>query len=752
MSHQTVTRTSLLPRAASPSIRHPRSRARSLGGRGIAIALATAGLLALPAGCLSLSAQDAAPERRPIELQDYYRLKSVGSPALSPDGTRVAYVVTTVLEDDNGRHSEIWLAAADGSGEPFRVTSPAFSASGPRWSPDGRLLVFSSSRPGPGGGGGTWFLRMDRPAGEAFQIDGLRGSPNFSPDGAWIAFTMAVRPPPAPEPTYESDFERRVAERFDGRDYDWMNYRFDRRGYLRDPRDPRATPPREIHVIPAAGGEPRRLTDLGVDASGVAWSPDGRRLAFTADAHQRDEHSYERADLWVVDLDGTVTRLTDDEYNYSGPEWSPDGREIAVRGNEGLDVIIREARDRGAPTDLFVLDAADGRRLRSLTADWDLIPGAPTWTPDGDHLHFSAGIGGNTHLFRVPSGGGMVEQVTEGDRRLGSFTYSADFSRMAFRATDPVHPGHIRVAATDGTSETRLTDVNAELLAELELSAPDRLLFDSPDGTRIEGWILPARGYGGGARGGAPGGADPTAAAAIPNPRAGHPLILVIHGGPHGSYGNDFSFDRQLLAAHGYMVLYTNPRASTGYGEDFRWGTWGGWGFRDYEDVMAGVDHAIAHYDIDTARMGVTGYSYGGYMTNVVITRTDRFAAAIAGASISNWVSDYGVADIPRTKESEFYGPPWEERGLENLMRSSPIIHAKGVSTPTMFVHGESDHRVPIEEAEQMYVALRKQRVPARFVRYPDSYHGGWTPWRTVHRTWVQLQWWEQWLGRRPAS
>ena len=697
--------------------------------------MVTVGFLAFSPGLSAQATEDAATARRSLELEDYYRLKSVGSPALSPDGSRVAYVVTTVLEDENRRHSEIWLANADGSGEPFRLTSPSYSASGPRWSPDGTLLVFSSSRPGPAGGpgGGSWFLRMDRPSGEAFQIEGLRGSPIFSPDGSWIAFTMAVRPPPAPERTYDSDFERRVAERFDGRDYDWMNYRFDRRGYLPDPRDPRATPPREIHVIPAGGGDPRRLTDLGVNASGVAWSPDGSRLAFTADAHQRDEHSYERADLWVVDLDGTVTRLTDDEYSYSSPEWSPDGREMAVRGNEGLDVIIREGRDRGASTELFVFDAADGRRLRSLTGDFDLIPGGPMWSPDGQHVHFSAGIGGNTHLFRIPAGGGMVEQVTEGDRRLGSFSFSADFSRMAFRATDPVRPGDIWIAGADGGSEMRLSDVNAALLAELELAAPDRLLFNSQDGTGIEGWILPAR-------------------AGTPAAQDGFPLVLVVHGGPHGSYGNDFSFDRQLLAAHGYMVLYTNPRASTGYGEDFRWGTWGGWGFKDYEDVMAGVDKAIAEYDIDTARMGVTGYSYGGYMTNVVITKTDRFAAAIAGASISNWVSDYGVADIPRTKESEFFGPPWEERGLENLMRSSPIIHAKGVSTPTMFVHGESDHRVPIEEAEQMYVALRKQQVPARFVRYPDSYHGGWTPWRTVHRTWVQLGWWEQWLGRRPAS
>ncbi len=696
--------------------------------------LLTAGLAT---AALLLPADFAAQSRRPIEIEDYYRLKSVGSPALSPDGSRVAFVVTSVLEDENRRHSEVWLANADGSGEPIRLTSPSFSASNPAWTPDGSHLYFSSRRPAPTGetGGGPWFLPMDGTFGEAFQIDGLDGSPNFSPDGRWIAFTRAVPPDGTrPEPAYDTDFERRTAERFDGRTYDWMNYRFDRRGYLPDPRDPWATPPREIFLLPVEGGEARQLTELGFDASGLAWSPDGTRIAFTADAHQRDEHSYERSDLWLVTVDGATTRLTDDEYNYSGPEWSPDGREFVARGNEGLDVIIREARDRGAPSDLFVFDAATGDRVRNLTEDWDLIPGGPTWAADGDHLYFSAGITGNSHLFRIPAGGGGVEQVTEGDRRLGGFSFSADFSRMAFTITDPTHPADIWVAQASGADERRISDVNGALMAEIDLSSPDHLLFQSEDGTEVEGWILPALGYGATSAGGR------------------HPMILVMHGGPHGAYGNDFSFDRQLLAAQGYMVLYTNPRASTGYGEDFRWGTWGGWGFNDYDDVMAGVDHAIANYDIDTARMGVTGYSYGGYLTNWVITQTDRFAAAIAGASISNWVSDYAVADIPRTKESEFYGPPWEERGLDHLMRSSPIIHAQGVSTPTMFVHGEIDHRVPIEEAEQMYVALRKQQVPAKFVRYPDSYHGGWTPWRTVHRTWVQLEWWEQWLSRRPAS
>lgn len=679
----------------------------------------------------------AAQEGRPLELEDYYRLRDAGSPALSPDGSRVAYVVTSVLEEENRRHSEIWLVDADGSGEATRVTSPSFSASSPRWSPDGRYLVFSSNRPDPGGSGGgsTWFLRMDRPAGEAFRLEGLRGSPVFSPDGRWIAFTRPTPPPAPPEPEWASDFERRTAERFDGRVYDWMNYRFDRRGYLPDPRDPNATPPREVYLLPADGGEARQLTELGFDASGLAWSPDGRRLAFTADAHQRDEHSYERSDLWVVDLDGEVNRLTDDGYNYASPAWSADGARIVVRGNEGLDIIIREARDRGAPNDLLVFDAQSGTRLRNLTADWDLIPGGPTVSADGAHVLFSAGIRGNTHLFRVPEGAGAVEQLTEGDRQLGSFSFSDDFSRVAFRMTAPTEPGDIWVAnAADGAlhGEVRLSAVNRELLAEVELSSPERLSFRSPDGTGVEGWMLPARGYAAG--------------------QGGFPMVLQMHGGPHGAYGNTWSFDQQLLAGQGYMVLFTNPRASTGYGEDFRWGTWGGWGFNDYDDVMAGVEHAIDNYDIDTARMGVTGYSYGGYLTNWVITQTDRFAAAIAGASISNWVSDYAVADIPRTKESEFYGPPWEERGLENLLRSSPIIHAKGVSTPTLFVHGESDHRVPIEEAEQMYVALRKQQVPAKFVRYPDSYHGGWTPWRMVHRMWVQLEWWAQWLRRSATS
>ncbi len=219
-----------------------------------------------------------------------------------------------------------------------------------------------------------------------------------------------------------------------------------------------------------------------------------------------------------------------------------------------------------------------------------------------------------------------------------------------------------------------------------------------------------------------------------------------MHGGPHSAYGQSFSFEHQLFAANGYLVVYTNPRGSTNYGEKFLWATWGGWGNLDFEDVMAGVDYAKTKYNVDEKRMGVTGYSYGGFLTNWVIGHTNRFAAAISGAGIANWISDYATSDIPRTKESEFFGSPWD-RGRDILQKQSPITYAANFKTPTLFVNGEADARVPIEEAEQMYMALRKQRVPARMVRYPDTYHGGWSPWNTVHRYHEEMKWWQRYLG-----
>ena len=686
-------------------------------------------MLALAAALTAWSSPAAA--QRPLTLDDYYRLESAGSPALSPDGRWVAVVRSYIDEAENQRRSEIWLAPSDGSQPARRLTAPGFNASGPRFSPDGSLLAFTSRRAGgTDAGGSLWFLRMDQP-GEAFQIPGVEGTPIFSPDNQWIAFTQATPPGERPPQPTADQTERKIGERFKGRILAWMGYRFDQRGYLPDPRDPYASPPDELYVVPRAGGAPRQLTKLGVDVGGVAWRPDAKALAFVADSHQRDEYTYERADVWIADLEGQVRRLTpDDGYDHDAPAWTPDGRALVFRRQMGLDLVITPKQDHGAPVDLVRM-AATGGPMENLTASWDLLPGAPVVSGDGRFVYFAGGVGGSNHLFRVATGGGQVRQVTTGARRLGGFGYSAAFDRVAYSAADATHPAEGFVAALDGgagsvTAERKLTSFSDPLLAELRLAAPERVAYPSKDGTEIEGWLL----------------LPPT-----PDPGSRVPLILAIHGGPHGAYGYDFSFQFQLWAARGYAVLYTNPRGSTGYGEKFLWGTWGGWGNRDTEDVLAAVDHVTGRYPVDRQRLGVTGYSYGGFLTNWIITQDTRFKAAVVGAGISNWISDYGTADIPRTKESEFFGAPWEHGSAQLLLKQSPIMYAGAVTTPTLLVHGESDFRVPIEQAEQMYTALQKRKVPARFVRYPDTSHGGWTPWNTVHRYYQESAWWDRWLS-----
>jgi dipeptidyl aminopeptidase/acylaminoacyl peptidase len=675
-------------------------------------------------------------DARPLSLEDYYRFVTVQAPAMSPDGRWVAFIRTAIVEAENRRQGELWIAAADGSTPPRRLSDPAINAAGPRWSPDGKLLAFSGRRRGATPAAGSddegeaiWFIQRDRLDDPAVHIRGVGGAPIFSPDNRWIAFTRRVARPKVPQ--YATDAERVINERFlasRGRAYDWLNYRFDQRGYLPDPRDPQATPPEELFIVARDGGEPRQITRLGVNVSGVTWRGDSGALAFVANEFQRDEYIYGRADLWTGTLDGTTTRLTNDGYDHSSPAWSPDGKSLAVRRELGLSAVIAAKQNHGAPTDIVTLVAGGGasQTPANLTASWDLVPGAPGWSPDGRFVYFAAGIGGSEHLFRVRSNGGAVEQITTGERHLAGFTPSERWDAMAYTGSDSAHPGELFTSSIDGRDEKRITAFNDALVKEVEAIPADRIRYPSTDGTQIEGWVLKPRGY------------DPSRA---------WPLVVTMHGGPHAAYGNEFSFEHQLFAASGYLVVYTNPRGSTNYGEKFLWATWGGWGNLDYDDVMAGVDYARARYTVDDQRLGVTGYSYGGFLTNWVIGHTTRFAAAISGAGISNWISDYGTGDIPRTKESEFLGPPWDPKAHEILRRQSPIEYVANVKTPTLFLDGEADVRVPIAEAEQMYTALKKLRVAARMVRYADSYHGGWSPWNTVHRYYEELRWWQQYLG-----
>jgi len=663
--------------------------------------------------CFAAARSDAA---RPLSLEDYYRIESAATPAISPDGRWVVYVRNSIIEAENQRHSEIWICAADGSAAATRLSSPTLNASAPKWSPDGKLLSFRQGR--GRGEGDVWFLRMDQPRGEAFQVADVGGAPIFSPDNRWIAFTKKT--PPDATARELTPLEKQLDQRFKGRMYDWMNIRFDQRGYLPDPRDPVASPPLELYIIARDGGPRKQLTHLGVDVKSAAWRPDSGALILVADSHQRDEYSYERADLWTINLEGQLHRLTDDGFEYDSPAWSPDGRSLVFRRRQGLNQVIQAKQNHGAAVDLYRMPA-EGGAMKNMAPDWDLIPEAPAFSSNGKDIYFGADTGGDVHLFRVPWSGGSVERITKGERSLGGFSFSN--GRMAYTASDAQHPAEVFSARLDGSGEVKLSALNETSLKDIDLSPAERIHFRSTDGTQVEGWMVLPR------------------VAKTP-----YPLILSIHGGPHGASGSAFNYEFQLLAANGYAVLYTNPRGSTGYGEKFLWATWGGWGKLDYQDVMAGVDYALEHYPLDRKRLGVTGYSYGGFLTDWIITQTTRFAAAVTGAGISNWLSDYGTADIPRTKESEFYGAPWDQAASERMRALSPITHVGNAKTPTLFVHGEADRRVPIEEAEQMYTALKKLHVPAKFIRYPGNFHGGWPAWDMVHRYYQELQWWHQYL------
>ena len=519
----------------------------------------------LPLALLLALAAAAAPvrsqgARRALAIEDYYRIQSVGSPVLSDDGRTVTYTVATRVEGDNSTRTETWTVATDGSAEPRRLET----------------------------------------GGERGPAQGRRSGPVTSPDGKWIAETVDEATP-KPERTYASDFEKRHQERFKGVTFDWKD--FQRDGQPFPAPDPHALPASRISVRPAGGGEPKVLQTPQLRPSNLAWNTEGTALVFVADPDWRDELKYENPDLWTVTLDGAATRLTNDGYVYSDPAFSPDGKYISYVRDPGTDMIIQRKLNHGGPSDLYIVPVKGGAAI-NLTAAWDLEPGPTRWSPDSRFVYFIAAIGGESHLFRASAPGGRVEQVTRGPRRLANLTYDRAMTTIAYTASTHDTLPDVWVASIDGTHERRLTNVNKDLAGEIALGKAETLRWASKDGTPIEGWLLSPHGY---------------------HPAKGpYPLIVVSHGGPHAATGYAFDFKQQYFAANGYFVLDTNFRSSTGYGEAFKWATWGAWGDRDGEDVVAGIDYVLKKYPIDPRRVGHTGHSYGGFMTNWLITPVSR--------------------------------------------------------------------------------------------------------------------------------
>jgi dipeptidyl aminopeptidase/acylaminoacyl peptidase len=626
--------------------------------------------------------------RRPITAEDLLALKVANDPQCSPDGSRVVCLLTTVDVAANKYETHLWIVPVDGRA-PRALTTVSGRDASPRWSPDGKEIAFISDRSEDKQ---VWVIGPD--GGEARQLTRGSMAPSelaWSPDGRWLAVVGKAPLPPGSEET-----DVRVISR--------LRYKLDGEGFW----DGRW---KQVFVVSAEGGEPKPITYGDCDHTAPAWSPDGKWIAYAANP-DRDADLTNVTDIWVTPSDGggASRRLTRGIGPASLPAWAPDGTRIAYVGHDNAcrgatnSAVWAVALDGGEPACLTRgLDRSVGHHIISdMRAHTSA--GGLTWSPDGGRIYFMYADGANTQIAAVAVAEASVQPVTRGDHELIGCSLDRSARRLVCLECDPLTPGEVAVLDLDGGPVTirRVTDWNGPLLRSLALAEPARFEATAPDGWKIEGWAI-----------------RPPAAA--DGERV--PTVVEIHGGPHGAYGNTFFHEFQLLAAAGFGVVYCNPRGSQGYGQTFTAGTRHDWGGKDYEDLLCAVDRALALLDwIDPDRLGVAGGSYGGFMTNWVVGHTQRFKAAVTMRSISNAYSQWGTSDLAYQKGFwEYPGDPWESPGF--YLERSPITYVRQMRTPLLILHSENDLRCPIEQAEQLFVALKKQGTPTLFVRFPGESH-----------------------------
>ena len=658
------------------------------------------------------------PARRPMVPEDLFRIRFVGDPQFHPDGRRVAFVVTTLSEGLDEYLSTIWVVDVDG-GDPRPFTRGPRRDTAPRWSPDGRWLAFVSEREKKGKG---QLHVMPADGGEAVRLTQLRPgvtSPAWSPDGRWLAFVSRVGG--WEEPTDEEERERSKPPRI----IDVLKYKSNGVGFVYDR-------PEHVFVVSPDGGPARQLTMGPFDSHHPTWAPDGQRVAFVSARHaERDEDG--AADVFTVPVEGgEVCQLTRTEGPASWPVFSPDGRTVAYLGHSDPRGVSRHHRVYTVP--------ADGGTPVCLTAAFDRncepLMGAmgPQWLGPTGALLCLVDDEGDVPLYRIATAtGGTPERLVGGTRQVTAFSGSADGGHIAFTATDDTSPPEVFVCRADGTGERQVTDLNREWKAEVERSSPERFRFERA-GFTIDGWVMPPTGR---------------------EPGRRYPALLNVHGGPASQYGHRFFDEFQVYAGAGYAVVYLNPRGSRGYNEAFARAVVGDWGGGDYADVMAGLDEALRRFDfLDPGRLGVMGGSYGGFMTSWIVGHTDRFRAACSERAVNAMWSMYGTSDIGHwfQEAHALERPPWED--LPWYLEHSPLSYARHIRTPLLILHSESDLRCPMEQAEQLYVALKKLKRPVRFVRFPDEDHELSRSGRPRHRLArfrILLEWFREHLPPGPS-
>lgn len=639
---------------------------------------------------VSLIAQ---PSTKPVlEPIDVFDIEYVSDPQISPDGQKIIYVRNFKDIMTDGNRSNLWMVNFDGSGN-LPLTSGNRNDFSPRWSPDGKKLLYLSSA----GGSVQMYLRWLDSGAEA-KLTNLTQSPRnvqWSPDGKWIAFTMDV--PFDAKPPISMPRKPEGAKWVDPPKYiDKMKYRADGGGYLKNEYS-------HIFLLSADGGHARQLTSGEYNHGGqFCWSNDGKSLIFSANRH--DDWEYEPANSEIYEMDvmsGDIKELTSRKGPDSGPKLSPDGKLIAYTGYD--------EKYQGYQLSQLYIMSRDGSRPRLVSGNFDRDVDNIEWAADGKGLYFQYDDQGNTKVAHMTLDG-KVTDLTKNVGGLslgrpysgGQFSVSAN-GNIAFTHSTPDHPADLAVSNSKGMPAKRLTNLNEDLFSHKKLGEVEEIWYESSyDQRKIQGWICKPPNF---------------------DPNKKYPLMLEIHGGPFTNYGSRFSAEIQMYAAAGYLVLYTNPRGSTSYGEEFGNLIHHNYPSQDYDDLMSGVDAVIAKGYVDENNLYVTGGSGGGVLTAWIIGKTDRFKAAVVAKPVINWTSFVLHADNPAFFAKYWFGKyPWED--VEGYWKRSPLSLVGNVKTPTMLLTGEQDYRTPISETEQYYAALQLQKVPSAMVRIQESGHG----------------------------
>ncbi len=690
--------------------------------------LGTFALLPWNSGTLELQAQ--APAKRSMTEADILKFVWIADPQMSPDGKQVAYVRVVVNEKTDDYETNLWIVPGDGSAAPRAITSGTRDTS-PRWASDGKRIAFTR----PSGGSAQVFV-LDLAGGEAQAVTNLprgAGGPLWSPDGTRIAFSSSWKTEDDQKP------DPNAAPKSDVRVITEAQYRNNGGGWAEQDR------PSHIWVtdLTADGSiaKARQLTTGKYSESAQTWTSDGARILFTSSRVDEGYYYQNKAELYAVpSTGGDFAKVASINGSIGNVKLSPDGKRVAFVA------ALNGTPERSySQSDLFVASVDGTSAPKNLTEKYDFdVNGSvggdqgaprggraagPIWSPDGSSILIVSGENGDANLVRVDASSGAVTPVVKGKQALQQYSTSADGHAMVALISNQTEIGDLYVLdpSASSASPREITHVNQALFSQLNLTAPVEFWYTSFDGKKIQGWIMTPPNF------------DRTKK---------YPMILQIHGGPHSAYGNVFTHEFHTMAARGYVVLFTNPRGSSNYGQDFGNIIQYHYPGDDYKDLMAGVDEVIKRGYVDPEKLGVTGGSGGGLLTDWTVTQTTRFKAAVAQRDIADWYGFWFTADFTQFTPSWFRKAPWEDPA--DYAARSPITHVANVKTPMLFILGDDDLRTPpADGGEMMFRALKYMKIPTSMVRFPGETHELSRSGKPQHRI-VRLNqitgWMDKWL------